>query len=194
MISRYLARTLVGAAVALMLVGCENLPGTRTQQTTGAGTAAGAAVGAAVAENDLVGALLGGAAGAAGGYLVGARTDWFGGDADDSSVAAREAVENAQQSPATAADVRGADDADLNGDGFVTMDELIAMEEAGLSDNQIVNRLQATNQVFQLNAEQRERLIDAGLSPNLVARVDKVNRRERDEVLGSSDVISQRRS
>lgn len=194
MIGRYVARTLVGAAAALMLVACENLPGTRTEQTTGAGAAAGAAVGAAAMDNDLIGALLGGAAGAAGGYLIGARTDWFGGDSDGTSQAAREAVEEARENPATAADVRGTDDADLNGDGFVTLDELIAMEDADLSDDEIVDRLEATDQVFQLSAEQREQLIDAGLSPNLVARVDEINRDERDEILGSSDVISQRRS
>ncbi len=182
--------TILLAAAAFWLSACQSLPGTRTQQTTGAGTAIGAAVGASAADNDLVGALLGGAAGAAGGYLIGARTDWFG-NKPDSHAAAQQAVQNARMNPATVADVRNADTADLNGDGFVTMDELIAMHDAGLNRHEIVDRLQATNQVFELSDAQKQRLIDAGLSRRLVAQVQNVNRGERQSVLGSgSQVIS----
>ena len=189
-----MVRLTIVAVAALALAACENLPGTRTEQTTGVGAAAGAAIGAAAMENDLVGALLGGAAGAAGGYLVGARTDWFGEDSDETSAAAREAVEDARESPATAADVGGDDDADLNEDGFVTMDELIAMEDADLTDQEILDRLEATDQVFELSDDQRERLIDAGLSEALVASVEDVNREERDAVLEDREVISRRAS
>ncbi len=187
-------QVLVAGTLITLLAACQNLPGSRTQQSTGAGAAVGAAVGAAAADNDLVGTLLGSAAGAAGGYLIGARTDWFG-QKSDSRSAARDAVQNAQQSPATVADVRNSDTADLNGDGFVTMDELIALHRAGLNRNEIIDRLQATNQVFELSSAQRQRLIDAGLSPSLVARVDEVNRSERDRVLGNdSQVISRQPS
>lgn len=187
---------MVAAICAMVaLAGCQQLPGNRTQQTTAGGTAAGAAAGAALMENDLIGALLGGAAGAAGGYLVGARTDWFDQATGDRSSAAREAVENARHSPATAAQVRAADTADVNDDGFVTMDEFIAMADAGLSGEQIIDRLEATGQVFQLSAEQRERLVGAGLSPAVVARVDEINRDERDGLFeDDSDVISRRAS
>ena len=191
MLSSRITKLSLGIPAALLLLACQQLPGTRTEQATGAGAAAGAAVGAAAMDNDLVGALLGGAAGAAGGYLIGARTDWFG--QDDGSTAAREAVQEARSNPATAADVRGAATADLNDDGFVTMDELIAMEDADLPETEIIDRLEATDQVFQLSADQRERLIDAGLSRSLVAEVEEVNREERD-ALFDSDVISQRRS
>jgi hypothetical protein len=188
--SSHIIRNIAAAAALLGLAACENLPGTRTQQATGAGAAAGAAVGAAVSDNDLIGALLGGAAGAAGGYLIGARTDWFDGDDEARSAAARRAMERAEEDPATAADVERSRTADLNDDGFVTMDELVAMEEAGLSDDEMIERLEATGQVFELDAEQRRSLMDAGLSRQLVAEIQEINRDERDRVLGRSDVIS----
>ena len=61
------------------LLSCENLPGSRTQQSTVIGGAAGAAAGAMIAGegNRLAGALIGGAVGAGAGYLIGAKTDWF---------------------------------------------------------------------------------------------------------------------
>lgn len=192
MTGRNIAGLVLGASALVALAGCENLPGSRTEQATGAGAAAGAAIGAAAMDNDLIGALLGGAAGAAGGHIIGARTDWFEQQPERRSEAAQEAAEAARSSPASVAAVREADSADINDDGFVTMDELIAMEQAGLGDSEIIDRLEATEQVFQLNADQRERLVDAGLSPALVARVDEVNRDERDELFGDSDVISRR--
>ena len=53
--------------------GCEDLPGSRTEQATVIGGAAGAGIGAVLAEeNRLLGALIGGLLGAGGGYLIGA--------------------------------------------------------------------------------------------------------------------------
>lgn len=183
--------TLTGIAAGLGLVACENLPGTREQQATGAGGAAGAAVGAAVAENELVGALLGGVAGAAGGRLVGARTDWFEEEQDERSSRARDAIAQAQRDPATPEDVEDADTADLNGDGFVTTDELLAMEQAGLADGEIIERLRATDQVFDLGDEQREQLVAAGMSRNVVEEMEQINREERDSILSRPEVVGQ---
>ena len=175
----------VGAGLLLSpLAGCENLPGTRETQGAAIGGVAGAATGAAVAGegNRLLGALLGGAVGAGGGYLIGARTDWFGDpEADDE---ARKAVASAQRNPATAADVYRADTADLNGDGFVTLDEVLAMKDAGLSDAQMLDRLRATDQVFDLNASQRRELLEAGVSERVVAEMQEINRTQRDVILG----------
>lgn len=186
MASSLTMRWLIGACAMVAMSACQQLPGSRTQQTTTGGTAAGAAVGAAVMENDLVGALLGGAAGAAGGYLIGARTDWLGDGTGEGRTAAHEAAQNARDNPASVADVRTSTTADLDDDGFVTTDELLAMEAAGLDDDEIIERLQETDQVFQVSASQRNRLIEAGLSPSLVARIDEVNREERDRVLTAS--------
>ncbi len=187
------AAAVIFLAAIIVLGGCENLPGTREEQVTAAGTAAGAAVGASVADNKLLGALLGGALGAAGGYLIGARTDWFEEDPEYRSAEAREAVEEAQERPATAEDVAGADDGDLNDDGFVTMDELVAMEDAGLGDDEILEMLERTDQVFELSESQRAELRDAGLSRDLLADMEEINREERESVLARSDVIGQPR-
>ena len=51
----------------------------------------------------------------------------------------------AQESPATVDDVRRSSTEDLNGDGFVTVDELVALQRAGLSDDPILRRLEATD-------------------------------------------------
>ncbi|MEX0617553.1 MAG: hypothetical protein WD180_01210 [Pseudohongiellaceae bacterium] len=174
----------------LILVGCENLPGTREQQSTAAGGAAGAAVGAAVADNNLLGALLGGLAGAAGGRLIGAHTDWFQQDQDYRQSQAQAAIESARMDPASAADVPGSTTADLNDDGFVTSDEVIAMEDAGISDQEILDRLRATNQVFQLSDEQRQNFLSAGVSADVVNQLDEINREERDRILSDPEVIS----
>jgi len=110
-------------------LGCESLPGGREEQAAVIGGATGAATGAAVGdENRLLAALLGGAIGTGAGYLIGAETDWF--EDEDGDDAAREAIADAQASPATADDVAAASTADLDGDGFVTIDELQAARRA----------------------------------------------------------------
>lgn len=166
-------------------IGCENLPGTRESQGAVIGGAVGAATGAAVAsENRLLGALIGGAIGAGGGYLIGARTDWF--DDPDRSREARRAIRDAESSPATVADVENSSTADLNGDGFVTTDEVTAMERAGLSDDEMLRRLRATGQIFDLDRRQHDALIAAGVSRRVVSQMQDINREQRDDVLGGA--------
>jgi len=163
-------------------LGCESLPGGREEQAAVIGGATGAATGAAVGdENRLLAALLGGAIGTGAGYLIGAETDWF--EDEDGDDAAREAIADAQASPATADDVAAASTADLDGDGFVTIDELEAMERAGLSDSEILARLRATDHVFDLSSSQEERLRQAGISERVIREMQEINRDERDEIL-----------
>jgi hypothetical protein len=179
-------------AAAPLMSGCESLPGSRTEQATVIGGAGGAAVGAILAkENRLLGALIGGALGAGAGYLIGAKTDWFDGDDEDARDEAAESVQNAQNNPATAEQARRARTADINNDGFVTMDEIIAMERAGLTDRQMIERLEAADQVYDLNDEQRQYLLDHGVSQNVVNRMLTINREERDRILSSrsGDVV-----
>jgi Glycine zipper len=178
---------------SLPLVSCENLPGSRTQQSTAIGAAAGAAAGAVIAGegNRVVGALIGAAVGGAGGYLLGAKTDWF--EREDGDEQAVAAVEDARRSPATASDVERASTADLNDDGFVTFDEVVAMEQAGLSDSEILARLRATDQVFDLNADQRKALLEAGVSPVVVAEMPRINQAERNRVLASEQPLGRPR-
>lgn len=181
----------VSLLAAPLMSGCENLPGSRTEQATVIGGAGGAAVGAILAkENRLLGALIGGALGAGAGYLIGAKTDWFEDDDDDVRDEAAEAVRNAQTNPATAEQAKRARTADINNDGFVTLDEIVAMERAGFTDRQMIDRLEAADQVYDLNQEQRQYLLDHGVSANVVNRMVTINREERDRILSrSGDVV-----
>ena len=96
----------------------------------------GAAVGGH--EHRALGALLGGALGAAGGYVVGANSDRILHHDQDS---ARAAVQHSQEHPATAQEAMRAPTADVNGDGFVTLDEVVAMRDAGFTDTQMLDRM-----------------------------------------------------
>jgi osmotically inducible lipoprotein OsmB len=187
---RIAAPALAAALLMSILGGCQNLPGTDEQQGAVAGGAIGAVLGSAIAENEVFGALLGGALGAGGGYLIGANYEKLTGQ-DDDREDAREAVAEASRDPATVADVDNSSTADLNGDGFVTMDELVAMDQAGLSDAEMIERLEATGQVFVLNDEQQDRLIEAGVSAEVVAAMETINQDQRARLLEQrNDVIS----
>lgn len=193
--NRIMASTLLAAGVlgsSLTISGCESLPGDPGTQGAVIGGAGGAVLGAVIAEdNRLLGALIGGALGAGGGYLIGAKTDWFEKDDDEVRDEAQESVDRARRNPATAEQARRAETADVNKDGFVTLDEVIAMEEAGLSDDQMVDRLEATGQVFDLNDSQEQVLLDSGVSRTVVNRMQRIKQAERDRLISSrNDVIS----
>lgn len=179
---------MAGSFVSLQS-GCEDLPGSRTEQATVIGGAAGAGIGAVIAEeNRLLGALIGGLLGAGGGYLIGAETDWFEDD-DEEEVRSevRTAVDEAQTNPATAEEARRATTADINRDGFVTLDEVIAMDRAGFSDDEMLDRLEATGQIFDLNSDQRQVLRDAGISNDVIDQMQDINRAQRDRYLAGDD-------
>ena len=176
----------VGLAGALMLAatGCENLPGDEKAQGATIGGVTGAAVGAAVGgENKLLWALLGGAIGAGGGYLIGANWDKITGkDKDGAEAASREA----QTEPATVQDAQSATTADLDNDGFVTMDEVVAMERAGFSDDKIIERLRATGQVFELTTEQQSYLRARGVSDNVITQLATLNHNQAEALRSQS--------
>lgn len=184
---RFKEFAMTGLLIAL-LAGCETLPYDRETQATVAGGAVGAAAGAALGDS-MFDTLIGGALGAGAGYLIGAKTDWFSSDNDNTTAEARQAVQNARTNPATAEDVENSNTGDLNDDGFVTTDELIAMEEAGLDEDEILDRLEATDQVFDITPAQSEQLVAAGVSPKVVNRLESVNRAERDQLLSDASVI-----
>jgi hypothetical protein len=183
MAPRRASGTVLLLLLALPLGSCESLPGTRTQQSTAIGAAAGAAGGALIAGegNRLVGALIGGAVGAGAGYLLGAKTDWF--SRDDGDEHARAAIDAAHTRPATVGQVAKASTADLNADGFVTFDEIVAMDRAGLDDAKMIQRLRATGQVFDVTPAQRDALTEAGVSPVVVAEMPRINQAEKNRVL-----------
>lgn len=164
------------ATVSILgLVGCSSLPGNDEQQGAVIGGATGAAVGAAVTKNRALGAVIGGAVGAAGGYVIGKNKDKITGRDDNDDQEIETAAERAQQTPATPEQARTATTADVNSDGFVTLDEVVALEQTNLTDDQIIERLRATNQVFDLTEEQRRYLLDRGVSQRVVDELATLN-------------------
>jgi hypothetical protein len=169
--SKVTALVLTGAIGIAPLTGCESLPGGEKEQGAVIGGVGGAVAGAALGgeDNRLLGALIGGALGAGGGYVIGANMDdKEKEDKEEVRQDATEAVEKAQNDPATAEDARNAETADLNKDGFVTLDEVVAMDDAGLSDDDMIQRLEATKQEFALTAEQEKYLKDKGVNDKVV--------------------------
>ena len=179
-------RCLILLSVAATLIagttGCEQLPGSPEAQGTVIGGAGGAAAGAAIAGEDhrLIGALVGGVLGAGGGYLIGANSDRITGKDHHG---AEKAVQSAQSRPATTEDAMRAQTADLNSDGFVTLDEVVAMRSAGFQDQQMLDRLAATSQVFELTSEQQRYLREHGVSQYVVDRMLELNRDVRDRLV-----------
>jgi hypothetical protein len=180
----------IAAALLTATIGCENLPGDERSQGAVVGGVSGAAVGAAVGGegNRLLGALLGGAIGAGGGYLIGANWDKITGK---DSEGAQQAAQEAQANPATVEDAQRATTADLDSDGFVTMDEVVAMERAGFSDEKILDRLRATGQIFELTEQQKSHLRSRGVSEYVIGQLASINQDKREDLLRSSSSQSQ---
>jgi len=169
-----------------LAIGCGSLPATRAQQGISIVDVADSEANATIGEeNRLFGALIGGAAGARGGYLIGADTDWF--EDPNRQTRAQDAVHRAEISPATVDEVGLSFTADLNLDGFVTTDELIAMDRAGLSDDVMLTRLRATEQVFDLSGSQQRAMERAGVSHRVIRDLPEINHFEREFVLGKQD-------
>lgn len=186
-------QALIGAAGCCFLLapmGCQQLPGGPREQGTVIGGAGGAVAGAALARgNPLLGALVGGALGAGGGYLIGAHVDRVRNNDSDGAI---EAARRAQTEPATAEQARAATTADINQDGFVTMDEIIAMDRAGFSDDEMLQRLRATGNIFELTPEQEEYLVARGVNRDVVVAMRDINRQEREQLLTErQDIIGQ---
>ena len=175
----------LAAALLASTTGCQQLPGSPGQQGAAIGGVGGAATGAAVAgENHrLLGAVIGGVVGAGGGYLIGANKDRILGH---DTAGADAAVRNAQAHPATPQQALNAPTADLNGDGFVTMDEVVAMRQAGFSDQQMLDRIRATGQVFELTPDQESYLRSNGVDSYVISELPQVNREVRNSLLGQS--------
>lgn len=169
----------------LPLGGCENMPGTPKQQGAVIGGLGGAAAGAAISkDNRLLGGLIGGAVGAGGGYLVGANWDKIKGEKKDD---AKAAVERAQSEPAKASDVSNSKTADLNKDGFVTLDEVVAMKDAGLGDKEMIQRLERTGQYFELTSDQEKYLREHGVDQKVITAMAGMNPEGTARTAGSSE-------
>jgi hypothetical protein len=180
MMKAFVSTALMGSLILAPLTGCESLPGNDEQQGAAIGGLSGAAAGALIAgdDNRLLGALIGGALGAGGGYLIGANKDKITGKDEDKSRTREEAIkasERAERNPATAEDVDRARTADLNEDGFVTLDEVVAMRQANLSDREMIDRLERTDQIFELTDYQEDYLRTRGVSDTVIREMRNMN-------------------
>lgn len=158
------------------LTGCSKLPGNSKEQGAVIGGVGGALAGAALGgsggrDKGALGALIGAAVGAGGGYLIGAQKDKID---EKKREEALEAHRRAERNPATVESVEGARTADLNEDGFVTLDEVVALERANLSDREIIDRLERTGQVFELTEEQERFLEDRGVSHEVIVEMRRM--------------------
>jgi surface antigen len=164
---------LIGSLSLAPLTGCENLPGSKSTQGAVIGGAGGAAAGAAIAkDNRLVGGLIGGVLGAGGGYLIGAAMNKNDREHKDEAI---KASDRDRENPPTTEDVRRSRTADLNNDGYVTLNEVTAMRKANLSDDEMIRRLQDTGQVFYLSTEQENYLRDRGVSDTVIREMRTMN-------------------
>lgn len=164
----------IGSLSLAPLTSCESLPGDEGTQGAVIGGLGGAVAGAAVAGDDdrLIGALLGGALGAGGGYLIGTQLE--NADEDDRDEAL-EANRKAQEEPVSVDAARDARTADIDDNGYVTLDEVVAMEKAGLSDDQIITRLERTDMFFELTDAQEDYLRDRGVSRRVIDEMQTIN-------------------
>jgi hypothetical protein len=168
-----ISTALIGSLALAPLAGCESLPGNAKEQGAVIGGVGGALAGAALAKNERgLGALIGGVLGAGGGYLIGAQKDKLDKKKRDEAIAANK---RAESNPAKPEDVDRTRTADLNSDGFVTLDEVVAMERANLSDREMLDRLERTGQVFELTDEQERYLEDRGVSRSVVLELRHMN-------------------
>jgi len=160
----------IGMAPLTGLTGCEQLPGDEKTQGAVIGGAGGALAGVLIGgeDNRLLGGLIGGVLGAAGGYVIGSQ------------------IEKNRRDPPKASDARRARTADLNDDGFVTLNEVVAMEDAGLSTSEMIDRLEDTGQVFYLSESQEEYLGDKGV-PSEVIRAMRTMNRDRTRAVSDRD-------
>ncbi|HYO09048.1 MAG TPA: glycine zipper 2TM domain-containing protein [Tepidisphaeraceae bacterium] len=171
------------------LAGCESLPGNSKEQGAVIGGAGGAAAGAAIAkDNRLAGALIGGILGAGGGYLVGTKVDKDKKKGDgEMRQEAQTAADRAKADPASAEEAKVSTTADVNEDGFVTLDEVVAMEEAGLSNPEMIKRLRRTQQYFQLTADQEKYLRDRGVDNKVIEAMRDMRPTSTDDSRVASD-------
>src|SRR4051812_13299405 len=186
-------KTLIGlliASIALApLAGCDSLPGDKKTQGAVIGGVGGAVAGGALAKNNrLLGALIGGALGAGGGYLIGSSMDKS--DPKKNRDEAIRADRRARENPATSDDARRARTADINDDGYVTMDEVVAMAKTGLSDDEMITRLERTGQFFELTRDQEQYLRDHGVSRRVVTAMRDINQDVRNKAYDRYDTSS----
>jgi hypothetical protein len=82
------------------------------------------------------------------------------------------ASHNAETIPAGVDWVKQSTTADLNNDGFVTLDEVLALRNSGMSDDEMISRLRATGYRFSLTRYQEQFLRDRGMGKWVVRAIE----------------------
>lgn len=169
-IGKWLWGAFVSGAGVVMLAGCSNFPTVPTGSSGAIGQ--GSMSAAHLSQDDSILASLVGGERAGAKYLVGADWSMLKNGARQQASAA---VRKAEISPASAADVARSRTADLNNDGFITLDEVIAMRQAGLSEQQMVDRIDQSHQYFEVTAAQQKYLKEQAVPGAVVSAMDHMN-------------------
>ncbi len=174
MVKRPFASTVViGLMTIPLLAGCQQSSNAPGEAGTQAGGAAGALAAASIPANHrALDALVGDALGAGRGPLIAAQKQKLNAKSREDAIHSAKAAE---RSPARASDVEKARTADLNNDGFITLDEVLAMNDAHLGDQEMISRLESTGQIFELTDQQESYLRDRGVSPAVLKAMRSMN-------------------
>ena len=103
--------------------------------------------------------------GPGGGWIIAAAPDLI---QRHSLGSAQQANRLAEQQPAGPGDIERSDNCDLNGDSFVTMDEVLALKRAGLTTEQLIARVHKTPQIFYMTDRQQQYLRDRGIPQSVL--------------------------
>jgi hypothetical protein len=156
----------LAGVILAVVTGCNSTPLPNNEPQLAVNGDAAMLAGAVVPrKSGAVASLVGDQLGAGGGFLVGASQENIRQQRQKEAVAS---ARKGEELPATLEDVRNSTTADLNGDGFVTLDEMVAMHRAGLDDQEILGRLRSAHQVYGLSPEQANYLSDRGLSMRII--------------------------
>ncbi len=161
------------------LVGCEQMSSATKNQGAVGGEVSGVS-GGSVASQNASGTSFGKSLAPGTSYVIAANGVE---DAGWSYGATSPALRNDQSISIMARKVLTAPTADLNGDGYVTLEEVLAMRQAGLSDDEILERLRATNQVFEPTMAQQDYLRRRGISSYVIEQMLNINGGARPQLL-----------
>ncbi len=129
--------------VTSLIAGCESKTGTGAIAGAGLGALAGGVIG-----GDATGALIGGAIGAAGGALIGSALDQ-----QDREIMQQKAPQTLNK---------------IDNGQRLSVGDIKNMSAAGISDQVIINQIQATHSTFDLSSADIISLKNAGVSQNVI--------------------------
>ena len=126
----------------------------------------------ATSQQRSVAALANEAAGPGGGWIIAASPEML---RTHSLGSARKVNQQAEQQPVRHTDAENSPNADLNHDGFVTMDEILALKRAGLTSNDIIDHVRQTPMTFELSDRQQQYLKDRAIDQSVINAMLQMN-------------------